>query len=772
MQTFIKITTKLFSYIWAISLIGLLHVSSVNNYLSINIGQDLFDYLTYGSPIVLLWSCMLAHFMGFGSIIAIILMDLYLLYYGSNVLNETWNYFSPIFATQNFWFILDKILEQSLKAWIYLGSGAISLVAIIGSIVYMLKNKSSSNIKHSEPKHKKGTKIVAPEKLARKLKFTFKASYLKLANVPIVKGSENNHILFLGTSGGGKTTALKQTLRQIQNKKQRAIIIDTDGSLVKEFFRKDRDKLLNPFDKRCQPWTLWSECKEEPDFEAVAAALVQRPEHIENVWANCARLILTELLRKMYRNNTLSNKKLAQHIYDDDIPDLEKLLEDTGANKLIDCKNKKMTLSYLMQCLDPLQIIKYLPDSETPFSIMDWVANGEKGSWLFFTCATNHATIMKSIINYWINCASVGLKLLGEDNKRRIWLVIDELFNLDRIPSFDDLLRQIRKFGGCVIVAFQNITDLETIYSPQIAKGLLNNFHTSVIFACKEDDSAKRLSILLGEEEVEEKKISYSKSADGKTTTNYYFEEKTKRLVSAEEIKNLKAGYAYIKYGKAYPIAKIKFKNTKGKTIAKDFELVDHINILCSIESHMQRKLEEVYKPKEISTFLFNKDLFILVLSNHEKIEININLIPALAIAEAKDRVKIQLSEDKQSVSWPTLGVMLNINNIKEYLEEIKTNKLFIEEYYFNDGLLVVELNDKNILMIPVNTISRLISQKADPNKSTHINNKYVYENIKLSKNNLYFYCDNIDMKLTIPEMRNTFKNDRYSAIEEKRESA
>ena len=150
MQTSIKYTGKFFSYIWAISLIGLIHIAAVQDYLYINIGQDNFDYLTYGLPLALLWASMLVHFMGVGSIIAIILMDLYLLYYGSNVLNETWNYFSPIFATQNFWFILDKILEQSLKAWIYLGSGAISLVAIIGSIVYMLKNKSSSNIKHSE----------------------------------------------------------------------------------------------------------------------------------------------------------------------------------------------------------------------------------------------------------------------------------------------------------------------------------------------------------------------------------------------------------------------------------------------------------------------------------------------------------------------------------------------------------------------------------------------------------------------------------------------
>jgi type IV conjugative transfer system coupling protein TraD len=771
MKKAIKVTLKLFSCLWAISLLGLLHITTVGYFLSRNMGYQYFNYLTYVLPMALLWLSMLIHFIGVGSIITIILMDLYLLYYGLNVLYETWIYFKPVFVTQDFWYIWKVISNQTIDAGLYLGSGVISLVSIVGSIVYMFKNKSSYNIKHCEPKHKKGTKMVTPAKLARKLNFTFKASYLKLANVPMVKGSENNHILFLGTSGGGKTTALKQTLRQIQNKKQRAIIIDTDGSLIKEFFRDDLDKLLNAFDKRCQPWTLWSECKEEPDFEAVAAALVQRPEHIENVWANCARLILAELLRKMYRNNVLSNKKLAQHIYDDDIPDLEKLLEDTGANKLIDCKNRKMTLSYLMQCLDPLQIIKYLPDSETPFSIMEWVANGEKGSWLFLSCATNHRPIMKSILNYWINCASVGLKLLGEDNKRRMWLVIDELFNLDRIPSFDDLLREIRKFGGCVIVAFQNMTDLETIYSPQIAKGLLNNFHTSVIFACKEDDSAKRLSTLLGEEEVEEKKISYSKSPDGKTTTNYYFEEKTKRLVSPEEIKNLKPGYAYIKYGKAYPIAKIKFKKTKGKAIAKDFELVDHINILSSIESQMQQKLDEAYKPKEIATFLFNKDLFTLVLSNHEKIEIDINLIPALAIAEAKDRVKIELSEDKQSVSWPALGVMLNINNIKEYLEEIKTNRLFIEEYYFNDGLLVVELNDKNILMLPINTIISLITQKIDQNKSKHINNKYVYNNIKLSKNNLYFYWDDIDMKLSISEMSNIFKNDRYSAIEEKRET-
>jgi type IV secretory pathway TraG/TraD family ATPase VirD4 len=143
MKKAIKVTLKLFSCLWAISLLGLLHITTVGYFLSRNMGYQYFNYLTYVLPMALLWLSMLIHFIGVGSIITIILMDLYLLYYGLNVLYETWIYFKPVFVTQDFWYIWKIISNQTIDAGLYLGSGVMSLVSIVGSIVYMMKQKGS-----------------------------------------------------------------------------------------------------------------------------------------------------------------------------------------------------------------------------------------------------------------------------------------------------------------------------------------------------------------------------------------------------------------------------------------------------------------------------------------------------------------------------------------------------------------------------------------------------------------------------------------------------
>lgn len=85
----------------------------------------------------------------------------------------------------------------------------------------------------------------------------FKKSDLKLGAVPLVKDSETKHMLICGTTGSGKTNALRQLMKQIQKRGDRAIVVDTTGDFVGKFFREEKDILFNPYDARSERWHLW-----------------------------------------------------------------------------------------------------------------------------------------------------------------------------------------------------------------------------------------------------------------------------------------------------------------------------------------------------------------------------------------------------------------------------------------------------------------------------------------------------------------------------------
>ena len=63
---------------------------------------------------------------------------------------------------------------------------------------------------------------------------------------------ESSHIELIGDTGSGKSTAIRQILRQIQERGETAIVYDPAMDFVGEFYDPKRgDLILNPLDARC-----------------------------------------------------------------------------------------------------------------------------------------------------------------------------------------------------------------------------------------------------------------------------------------------------------------------------------------------------------------------------------------------------------------------------------------------------------------------------------------------------------------------------------------
>ena len=71
---------------------------------------------------------------------------------------------------------------------------------------------------------------------------------------------ESSHIMLMGDTGSGKSSAIRQILRQVQERGETAIVYDPAMDFVGEFYDPERgDLILNPLDARCPYWSLTDE---------------------------------------------------------------------------------------------------------------------------------------------------------------------------------------------------------------------------------------------------------------------------------------------------------------------------------------------------------------------------------------------------------------------------------------------------------------------------------------------------------------------------------
>lgn len=176
MRKVIDYSLKCSWYCWVFIVLALLNFSPVANLLKYQIGADLFLCLLYMSPIILLFVSQFLHTIGIGSSISIVLMSGYLIYHGLNITIEAWEVFKPVIMSWDLFYIWDTLLMQTIDDMVYLGSGLLSLVASVGGIIYLIKNKDSFTFNmetrkfKSKKKHKKpfgNAKLATPKDLRK-----------------------------------------------------------------------------------------------------------------------------------------------------------------------------------------------------------------------------------------------------------------------------------------------------------------------------------------------------------------------------------------------------------------------------------------------------------------------------------------------------------------------------------------------------------------------------------------------------------------------------
>lgn len=468
------------------------------------------------------------------------------------------------------------IIEQRsvllVRQWGYAmgGSLGVGVLIVILVMVWLLRFGASQR----REENIRGEGLLESESLNRLLKEDGRAGTLRIAGIPMLKDTENLHVLVNGSPGSGKTTTLLELLKTIRARGDRCICYSPSGDFIEWFFRNG-DTLLNPFDARCPTWNLWEECRTAADHYMVASALIPDPSDKEPMWNNATRQLVSALTEKLGRagnREAPSITQLLHYVNRATKDELSAFLADTDARGLVDVGAENTSGGIRINAVTFVNSLRHIPQGQTRFSIRDWVARDAGKDWIFLNARPNQLDSVRPLLSMWLQVFVNSLMSLPPSSTRRIWLIIDELPSLQKIGSLGDFFAQARKYGGCGVIAYQQLSQLRERYGRDGALGVIGNIGTWVCMRQNDFESAELISKTLGEMEVMENQQGISYGANEiRDGVSLNAQRKTRRIVLPSEIMQLDNLEGYLKLPGKVPVAHFHMRRQPMKSVAPAF---------------------------------------------------------------------------------------------------------------------------------------------------------------------------------------------------------
>jgi type IV secretory pathway TraG/TraD family ATPase VirD4 len=163
-------------------------------------------------------------------------------------------------------------------------------------------------------------------------------------------------------------------------------------------------------------------------------------------------------------------------------------------------------------------------------------------------------TAISPLATAWIEIALREILSLPPSERRRIWLVLDEIGNLHRVSMLVPALTMGRKFGLRVVAGLQSVSQLCAIYGQDDARTLLANFRTVVVHgvAATEPQTANWASDALGQALMEEALDSHGPQG---SSTSYHRVER--HVVPSDALTSLRPGEAWLRLPHTDAVARL-----------------------------------------------------------------------------------------------------------------------------------------------------------------------------------------------------------------------
>ena len=370
-----------------------------------------------------------------------------------------------------------------------------------------------------EPQHRRGAMVL--KAFANTFRDMHSVVPVTLGGVSLQPVDETKHFKIIGTTGTGKSTAIREILSAALSRGDRVVIADPDGGYLNRYYDPKRgDVILNPFDPDACKWDLFGEINEDYDIDQLARALIPDAGDDDRVWIEYARTLFTEVVRQMRETGTCNDQKLSYILNKADDDELRAMLEGTPAARFFKEGNEKMLAGTQATLAAAVRVFEYTAKQEAPpLSVRRWVREGRAGSAqgsggvLFLPYKAVEIAALRRLISAWMRL-SIFEAMNCEEGDQRLWFIVDELDALGEIDGLKDALARLRKFGGRCVLGFQSIAQVSSTYGTGEARTLVENCGNTLILRCSGSDhggTANFASQLIGQREVLHTRTSRSR---------------------------------------------------------------------------------------------------------------------------------------------------------------------------------------------------------------------------------------------------------------------
>jgi type IV secretory pathway TraG/TraD family ATPase VirD4 len=333
---------------------------------------------------------------------------------------------------------------------------------------------------------------------------------IQLGDSIIPREKEPEHFMIVGSTGAGKTTNIRQLLRQIRDRGEPAIVEDAESDFIQEFYDPSQDVILNPLDARCPFWSPWLEFRDETlamDLEAMAASLIRTPprDAAQEFFFRTGRKLLKCLFGVVENHEPQAIFEFLSQSPED----IQEQLKGTVAYRLVDPGLKETghnIIGTALTAAGPFEHLPRLNETSQQWSAREWARNRQ--GWIFLTCTAPAQAVVQPMQGIWFDCLIRWLLDADIEGEDQTWIVADELPALDYQPNILTLLTRGRKRRLPVVMGFQNVSQMRSIYGRDGTVTLTSSPTTKVVLRCDEPETALWCSDLIGKHEVERLQIT------------------------------------------------------------------------------------------------------------------------------------------------------------------------------------------------------------------------------------------------------------------------
>ena len=414
-----------------------------------------------------------------------------------------------------------------------------------GLAFFLLRAKKA---KLEKGEHIRGMRLIPEKELAKKA--AKQPGRLPFGSVYLPVRYEAEHVMIAGKTQVGKTVAIMQQLEEIREAGLPAVIYDFKGEYVQKFYTPGIDYIANPLDERGLKWNIFDEIDNIPDISAVTGSLIPPGAGEEHFWCKAAQDVLRGVIAGLYHQGQRTNadlwRALSSHIRD--VAEICNSIEQgaAGLKYIEDVSGKQAAVvgAVLMSYVSWLEFAC----NGCGFTIRNWIEN-HRGSFIFITGRPEVENTLRPYLSLFIDLLGKRLLSSPDDRERRVYFLLDEFGNLQRLPTITRLLTAGGSKGASMILGFQDFAAIAKTYGNNDAATIMNSCGTSLVLKLADEATAKIFSGRFGEtqdwEITQTRSVGQGKNRD---TVSYSRVKRTDRLILPSEIQGLPklAGYLLI----------------------------------------------------------------------------------------------------------------------------------------------------------------------------------------------------------------------------------